>query len=282
MKNVDYKQIEKLIDYHRKLGNHNYFIGTYLFEKWSLSNKEKFILYDEIIQYLNNDEEIIIDISEAVSENCLDLIKYLNESSSNIYLSISIPIDKNFSSNEVDHLHHLNNIIAKISKEFYINITYNIVQFKKYRGMLKNIVKNDKVRGIIFNPDFFADDDIKYIVNGDFTNGDLNIIYNSDEFYLNALNNNNSIISKYINAFPEQYTEIKSHYKDNDLSAAIKLQEELNECILKLSNYGDLQAIKYILKINDIDLGGVRKPYYSLTEVEKKEVEELFLNKSIF
>jgi len=184
-----------------------------------------------------------------------------------------MPIDNNFSSNIIDHLYYFNNVTAEISKEFYINLNCNIIQYKRFREVLQNILKNKKIKGIIFNPNFFDDHEIKYITNANLSERNLDIICNSDEFYLEALKNNNSIISKYINVFSEYFLDIHDHYYNKQLTEAINLQENLNNKILKLSRYGDLQSIKYLFKLGKFDLGGVRNIYYQLNEEEKSKLK---------
>ena len=73
-KNINYNNLEKLLDYHKEIGNYNYFIGQYFFEKWSLSQKEKTKLNELIINKLDNEAKIIIDVSDAVYEKNLTII----------------------------------------------------------------------------------------------------------------------------------------------------------------------------------------------------------------
>lgn len=278
-KNIDYFKLKKLIDYHKSNGCLNFFLGSYFFEKWSMSIDEKIKSYETIIKAAGSESKVIINLLDSSYKDQMEIIDYINNKADNVYLSINMPMSRDFSSSIVDQIAYLDSLLYNISKKFYISVLSSILKLDRHKKVIKQVIKKHRPKGVIFNPDFLNDADINHIINGDHKDikykNKLEIIFNSDQFLLKAFENDSSLISKYANIFAEDIKKIKAYYDKNQLDKAKILQESLNDKTIKLKNIGELQSIKYLFKLKNFDLGGTRKPYYQLTKNDKEKLKKL-------
>ncbi len=269
---VDYNKISLLIKYILEKNIKNYFIDQYYYNEFDFINIDLKQFYNKIIELLPYDSKIIIDMSSDLLSNAVKIISSLDKNKHDLYYSLNLStefIDEYYNESE-----HINQLLQKKSQEIYLKtIPQNLEQQR-----FKKIITENKFKGLIVETDYDPDLDIKYLENFKKDQFDFELIYKSDDLYLTALRNNNSVLSNYACILTENFINIWNSFQKGDFQQALRLQEELNEKLNSLQKFNYFKVLKYYYKKKNDSF----KDRFSSANVNLSSDDEIKLKNIIF
>ncbi|WP_440897028.1 dihydrodipicolinate synthase family protein [Amphibacillus sp. Q70] len=177
-----------------------------------------------------------------------------------------------FKLSEVSIYQYWTDIIEATELPFII---YNIPQTTGYNlsiSLFKKLISNPKVIGLK-NSSMPTMDIERFKAEA----GDDFVIFNGpDEQYISGrLIGADSGIGGTYGVMPELFIKAENYVVKGDFEKARKIQADINNIIVSLTLFeGHMYAvIKEILKLNQMNVGGVRAPLQSVSKEELKEIE---------
>ena len=239
---VDYDKISFLIKHEVEKNIKNYFIDQYYYNEFDFMDINLKQFYNDIIELLPHDSKIIIDMSSDLLSNAEKIIDSLDKNKHDLFYSLNLStefIDEYY--NESEHIYQL---LQEKSKKIYLKTIPQALDQKRF----KKIIMENKFKGLILETDYDPDLDIEYLENFKKDQLDLELIYKSDDLYLTALRNNNSVLSNYAGILTEDFIKIWNSFQKGDFQQALSLQEELNEKLNSLQKFNYFKVLKYFYK----------------------------------
>lgn len=85
-------------------------------------------------------------------------------------------------------------------------------------------------------------------------------------------------IGSSLNLMAAEFVEIHRLSGNGVTPEAMKVQRKVNDVIDAMQQFNFFAALKYLLELKGLPVGTVRRPLLSLTELERRQVEDIFRN----
>ncbi|RAK08481.1 hypothetical protein C8C77_11218 [Halanaerobium saccharolyticum] len=233
---INYERISEMISKYKNKGIKNFFIES---DNYNTSNLNCLNYYNKIFKILPENSNVIIDLVLNQYFGLDEIIKKIEKHNN---LAFSLNISAKFVE---DYKKNKNYISKYLNKNITLYLEMAPQALKHIE--VNNLVKKNNINGIILLTDYDPDLDINKIEIYKKNNRNLEIIYKSDDLFLTALRNNNSIISTYSFILMEEFNKIWNSYKNGNNIKAVIFQEKLNKKlrVLKKFNYYDVLKFYY-------------------------------------
>lgn len=176
-----------------------------------------------------------------------DLDEIIKKTEKHNNLSFSLNISAKF----IEYYKKNKNVIFKYLNKKNITLYLEMSPQVLKQIEVNNFIKENNIKGIILLTDYDPDLDITKIEVYKKNNKNLEIIYSSDDLFLTALRNNNSIISTYSFILMEEFNRIWNSYKNKNNIKAVFFQEKLNEKLRLLKKINYYKVLKFYYDKNE-------------------------------
>lgn len=160
-------------------------------------------------------------------------------------------------------------IVEKSEMPFIIYHIPSTTGFQLSVDLLRTMVQSPKVIGVkCSSPSTFELQQFKAAGGEEF------LVFNGpDEQYLaGRVMGADAGIGGTYGVMPELFVKLDQWIQSGKLDEARKLQEDINEIIVKLLQVPIYHALKELLKLRGIDCGGVREPLQQLNEHQRQDM----------
>ncbi|HEY9575673.1 MAG TPA: N-acetylneuraminate lyase [Lachnospiraceae bacterium] len=263
---IDYKNLEKLINYELSIGVEGFYCMGSSGEGLLLSNKERKEALEQIVKITAERVPIIAQIGSIRTKDVIELAKHAVGIGVTT-VSMIPPYYYKFSMEEI--IKYYEDVIEAVPGIQVI--IYNIPQFTGIEFSKQNadrLLRNPAVVGVKHTSHnlYSLERMVREYPDKVFFNG-------FDEQYLAALSMGASAaIGTSVNCYAPLFLKIRKFFMEQNYEKAYQAQAEVNDCIEVMVKHGIFNAVKYILSKRGITCGQCRKPFM---ELSKKAMEEL-------
>ncbi|TDO94366.1 hypothetical protein DFR79_10344 [Halanaerobium saccharolyticum] len=263
---IKYERTSEMISKYKNMGIKNFFIES---DNYNTSNLNCLNYYNKIFKILPENSNVIIDL---VLNQYFDLDEIIKKIENHNNLVFSLNISAKFVE---DYKKNKNYISKYLNKNITLYLEMAPQALKHIE--VNNLIRKTNIKGIILLTDYDTDFDITKIEIYKKNNKNLEIIYKSDDLFLTALRNNNSIISSYSFIFIEEFNKIWNSYKNENNIKAVFFQEKLNKKLKVLKKFDYYEVLKfYYEKSGECFLKEVDCCSVELNRKEKNRLIKIF------
>jgi hypothetical protein len=267
---VDYDKISLIVKNKVDKNIKNYFVDQYYFNEFDFIDLNLKEFYSKLIKLLPQDSKIIINMSSDLISKAEKIINDLDKNKHDLYYSLNL--STKFIEEYKNESEHIYQLLKIRSCKLYLKTIPQTLEQNKF----KKIIRENKFKGLIIETDYDPDLDIRYLENFKKEQENLELIYKSDDLYLTALQNNNSVFSDYAGILTEDFINIWNSYYSGDYQKALSLQEELNEKLNLLQNFNYYKVIKYYYKEkNNLKINKMYSEDIKLTKDNERRLKNI-------
>lgn len=266
---IDYKNLEKLINYELDIGVEGFYCMGSSGEGLLLTVKERKEALEEIVKITKERVPLIAQVGSIRTEDVIDMARHAVEMGVS-FVSMIPPYYYKFTMEEI--IKYYEDVIEAVPGIRVI--IYNIPQFTGVEFSKQNadrLLRNPSVIGIkhtSYNL-YSLERMVRAYPDKIFFNG-------LDEQYLAALSMGaNAAIGTSINCYAPWFLKIRELFQKGDYSRAYKLQEQVNDSIEIMVKHGIFNSVKYILSKKGIACGSCRRPFVKLSNEAMQELDKI-------
>lgn len=265
---IDTKIIQKLVDNNISKGVAGFYVAGSTGESYLLSPGERKYLLEAVTEAVGNRAEVIVNIGMFATEHSVDLAWHAQKQGVSAISSVP-PFYFPFSIEE--YVRYYNDLTSVVNTPV---ILYNIPEMSSVKFSTKDInriLKNEKIIGLKHTSyDLFQ---MQRVIE---ENPNKSVFIGHDEIFLPAYAMGaRASIGSTNNFMAEKFVEIERLFKEGEMDAALKVQNQANEVIEVLCEIGVFKGVKAALKMQGIDCGICREPFQPLGDEEERKLEKV-------
>lgn len=267
---INAASIEKLIDLNLKKGVKGFYVDGSSGEAFLLSFEERCEILRIASECARGKCTLIAQIGCISTKQAIQLAEYAEKLGYDAVSSVA-PFYFKFSCEEVKKYYF--DIVNAVSLPMII---YNIPSFSGVSLSLENMsefLSDERFIGVKHtSPDYFALRQFKQAFP------DKTVFNGFDETFLAGLSMGaDGAIGSTYNFMAEKFIKIYELFKQNDIAAAMKIQNEADVIISALCKVGVMNGAKAVLEEMGIPMGAARAPFMPLSKEAKKEFLDIAL-----
>ena len=263
--NINYSEINKLIEYELKGGVSGFFIMGTSSEMLLLSESERRECVERVVEAVAGRAQVIAQIGYLSTNDAVSMAKFAYSCGVDAFSAIP-PIYFRYRKEEI--VRYYQEVASAVDLPF---LAYNI---PCYTGM--NLLEKDyreifKIPNLVGWKESSSNYNFIEEVLGEFP--DKIMLIGNDAFLTNALSlGGKGAIGSTYNLIPAPFVEICRLAESGEWEKAKKIQEDVNKAIAILDSFGGVPAVKAALDSLGFSMNGCRRPFRVLLEKEKKEL----------
>jgi N-acetylneuraminate lyase len=265
---INEQSLQKIIRMNLEKGVKGFYVGGSTAEAFLLSIDERKYILDIVAQECKGKCTLISHIGCIGTDQAIELGKHSEALGFDAISSIP-PFYYKFSFEEIknyyfDIVNHVNLPMIIYNFPAFSGVSFNINNIKEF-------VEDKRFIGIKHTSyDLYQLEQMLKIDER------LTVFNGHDEVFLGSLAMGaKSAIGSTYNFMAEKFIQIDKLYKESKMEEAHAVQVKANEIIEALIKVGVFQGVKYALELEGIECNGVRKPFRSLTEEDKKILDKV-------
>ncbi len=268
-KQVDYKQVKRLVRHLLDSGMDGFYVCGSTAEAFLLSMEERKGILEAVTEENNGQGTVIAHVGNIGVGLSAELARHAEKSGADAVSSIS-PFYYQFSQDEI--CAYYDELAGSTGLPMFI---YNFPAnsgFKLTNELLLKMLENPRIVGVKHtSSDFFQLERFKRL------NRDLVVWNGYDEMLLCGLvaGADGGIGSTY-NCMPGLYRGLLEAYQGKDLELASDYQRRVNNVIECMVGFGVFQSVKALLDYNGIRCNGCRSPFKALAGEEVEKLLEVY------
>jgi N-acetylneuraminate lyase len=264
---LDYASLSNLIDYELSIGVEGFYCMGSSGEALLLSTDERKKALECIIHSVDGRVPVIAHVGTIRTADVIELGRHAASYGIDA-ISMIPPYYYKFSMDEITAYYEE---VMQAVPDIPV-IIYNIPQFTGIEFSKDNasrLLDNPRVLGVKHtSKDLYSLERMS-------ANYPDRIFFNGfDEQFLAALSMGaDATIGTTVNILAPLFIRIRNLYEHGRMKEALSVQQELNYCVEEMCKVGIFNAVKYILNIRGIETAGCRKPFHTLTQEEKSQLD---------
>lgn len=269
---VDLDALTQLVEYELSIGVEGFYCMGSSGEALLLDIDERKKALERILDTVNFRVPVITHVGTIRTLDAIDLARHAAQAGADA-ISMIPPYYYKFSMDEI--IRYYEDIISSVDD--IPVIVYNIPQFTGIEFNKDNagrLLDNPRVIGVKHtSTNLYSLERMK-------TTYPDKIFFNGfDEQFLGALAMGaDATIGTTVNVFAPLFVELRERFQAGDLPSAQKLQRQINTYVEEMCRVGIFSAVKYILTKRGIPCGDCRKPFHSLTDSERVQIDNMLAN----
>ena len=267
---VNYSALEKLIEHSLQMGVRGFYVTGSTAEVFLLTEEERRTLMKATAEIVKGRGTLIAHVGSVSTDASVALAKEAERLGYDAVSAVA-PFYYKFSFGEIKA--HYFRIAESCSLPM---IVYNFPGFSGVQlsvAEISEFLKDDRFLGVKHtSTDYFALRQFK-------TAFPEKMIYNGyDETFLAGLSMGaDGAIGSTFNFMADKFVRLESLFRQQKMTEAMALQEEIDRIIAALCRCGVMQGEKAILRAQGIDLGEARPPFGKLSAEAERELLDTVL-----